>query len=68
MMTVLLCDDCGHPESDCICWQDPETPPRSDPPGTCDWGDCDEIATRWRWSDDHAGWLPVCDWHDLNDV
>jgi hypothetical protein len=19
-VTVMLCDDCGHPEDDCICW------------------------------------------------
>jgi len=27
--------------------------------GTCDWGDCDEIASETRWDDEH-GWLPVC--------
>jgi hypothetical protein len=34
--------------------------PANDPSGTCDWGGCDERATRWRWSLAH-GWLPVCE-------
>src|SRR5260221_9287575 len=33
-----------------------------EPGGTCDWGDCDEIATEMRWDDEH-GWLPVCAYH-----
>lgn len=49
-------------------WSDPNREPLEPPWGTCDWGDCDEVADRWRWSEDHGGWLPVCGWHDLNDV
>lgn len=35
------------------------------PPGTCDWGDCDEPAEHWRLSDRlrPAGYLPVCSRH-----
>lgn len=35
------------------------------PPGTCDWGDCDEPAEHWRLSDrlQPAGYLPVCSSH-----
>lgn len=48
------------------------------PEGTCDWGGCDAIAERWRWSEDVASWLPVCwthadlkrnrDWCDPNGI
>ena len=34
--------------------------PHDDPCGTCDWGWCDALATRWRWSI-VLGWLPVCE-------
>lgn len=34
--------------------------PYGEPSGTCDWGGCDEVATRWRWST-RCGWLPVCE-------
>ncbi len=33
-----------------------------EPGGTCDWGDCGEIASDTRWDDEH-GWLPVCAVH-----
>lgn len=39
--------------------------PAYSPAGTCDWGDCDQLASGWRWDDDH-GWLPVCSWHGLS--
>jgi hypothetical protein len=38
--------------------------PAEQPPGTCDWGYCDNLATVWRWTDEH-GWLPVC--HECED-
>lgn len=31
--------------------------------GTCDWGGCNLDAPHWRWADDLAEWLPVCDQH-----
>jgi hypothetical protein len=34
--------------------------PYEEPHGTCDWGGCDEVATRWRWSP-RCGWLPTCE-------
>jgi hypothetical protein len=35
---------------------------------TCDWGDCEEETTAWRWSgqrlnESPLGWLPVCAIH-----
>jgi len=36
--------------------------PHEDPPGTCDWGHCNEEAVAWRHSSSH-GWLPVCEYH-----
>jgi hypothetical protein len=33
------------------------------PWGTCDWGECDEPATEWRWSESDLMHLPVCDRH-----
>jgi hypothetical protein len=35
-------------------------PPAGEMTGTCDWGDCDALAERWRWSSDVGEWLPVC--------
>ena len=34
--------------------------PDDDPPGQCDWGYCDKLATQWRWLE-RFGWLPICD-------
>jgi hypothetical protein len=44
-------------------WSDPDRMPDGDPPGTCDWGYCDQPATAWRWAEEHGGWLPVCAEH-----
>ena len=51
----------------------PRTPePPEIPPAicsfTCDWGDCEEKTTAWRWSgqrlnESPLGWLPVCTTH-----
>jgi hypothetical protein len=35
------------------------------PMGTCDWGECDEPATEWRWSENDLMHLPVCEAHEL---
>lgn len=44
-------------------WSDPDRVPDGDPPGTCDWGYCDQPATAWRWAEEQGGWLPVCAEH-----
>lgn len=36
--------------------------PDEEPFGTCDWGGCHRLSTRWRYSTTH-GWLPVCWFH-----
>lgn len=51
----------------------PRTPePPKIPPAmcsfTCDWGDCEEETSAWRWSgqrlnESPLGWLPVCAVH-----
>lgn len=47
---------------------DPAKRPGEEPYGTCYWddvesGECDNLATAWRWVEEHGGWGPVCEAH-----
>lgn len=54
---------CPHPEHACSCVKVPVSD--HEPYGTCDWGDCNEEAVRWRYGDQEHGHLPVCYEHSL---
>ena len=42
-------------------------PPLAELGGSCDWGECDEVASGVRWSDRAAEWLPACAGHMVPD-
>ena len=38
--------------------------PAEEASNTCDWGNCDELTTSWRWGGPQlAKWIPVCHEH-----
>ena len=54
---------CPHSWHACSCVKVPVSD--HEPYGTCDWGDCNEEAVRWRYGDPEHGHLPVCLSHSL---